>query len=192
MTEVAQNYQTTEPAATEGLEDLFDVPPIIDQGGADQTIFNSDHWNLSTAAHKLRTSVITIRRRLQKGTLKGYKIQGINGPEWRIIPPDQHTLIVEQGNSDQTPITEQGDPDQTLISPYITPDHPVIEALLKRVSEVERELAMSHKELQSAVWRNGYLESQLENERDKVKLLTDSQYQPGWWARFATWFFRGQ
>jgi hypothetical protein len=44
-------------------------------------------------------------------------------------------------------------------------------------------------QLQAASFRNGYLESQLENQREQIKLLTDSQHKGGWWARFSSWFF---
>ncbi len=43
--------------------------------------------------------------------------------------------------------------------------------------------------LQAAAWRNGYLESKLEERDQQIKLLTDSQYnQRGWWAKFSSWF----
>lgn len=46
-------------------------------------------------------------------------------------------------------------------------------------------------ELQSKVealtWRNGYLESQLQERDKEIKLLTDSQHKSGWWARFCSW-----
>lgn len=48
------------------------------------------------------------------------------------------------------------------------------------------------KELQSKIealtWRNGYLEAQLEAERNQVKLLTDQLHKPNWWSRFTDWF----
>lgn len=97
-------------------------------------------------------------------------------------------LISEQGDSDQATIIEQGDPDQTLISTTISPDQTVINVLLKRLADVEKQLTDAQKELQGAVWRNGYLESQLENERQQIKLLTDSQHKGSWWAGFKKWF----
>lgn len=41
--------------------------------------------------------------------------------------------------------------------------------------------------LEAASYRIGYLEAQLETERQQVKLLTDSQHKPGWWAQFKKW-----
>ncbi|MDP3507765.1 MAG: hypothetical protein Q8T09_07215 [Candidatus Melainabacteria bacterium] len=48
------------------------------------------------------------------------------------------------------------------------------------------------RKLEGATYRIGYLEAQLESERQQVKLLTDSQHKPGWWAKFSSWFFKGQ
>jgi hypothetical protein len=130
------------------------MPPRVlsdghEQGDSDQTLIitpiNPDHWTLNTAAQRLKVSVITVRRKLQKGQLEGYKVEGINGPEWRIIPPDQ-TLIVEQGTHDQP-----------LLTTPVSPEHLVVEVLLTRLSDVESQLASAQKELQGAVWRNGYL-----------------------------------
>jgi hypothetical protein len=64
-------------------------------------------------------------------------------------------------------------------------------------------LEQQTKELQGAYWRNGRLESQVEELqkivqfqeeqlREHMKLLTDSQHKPGWWAKFSTWFFKIQ
>ena len=64
-------------------------------------------------------------------------------------------------------------------------------------------LDKQNKELQAAYWRNGRLENQVEELqqvvqfqqeqlRDHMKLLTDSQHKPGWWAKFSSWFFKGQ
>ncbi|MBX9724802.1 MAG: helix-turn-helix domain-containing protein [Candidatus Obscuribacterales bacterium] len=54
---------------------------------------------------------------------------------------------------------------------------------------------ISHK-LEHATYRNGWLEAKLEEvqkERDQaIKLLTDSQHKPSWWAKFSSWFFKGQ
>lgn len=46
---------------------------------------------------------------------------------------------------------------------------------------------MSNK-LEAANFRIGYLEAQLEAERQQVKLLTDSQHKPSWLYRFRSWF----
>jgi len=48
--------------------------------------------------------------------------------------------------------------------------------------------------LEGVIYRNGYLEAQLEAERQQIKLLTDQLHKPAppvqvsWWARFGSWF----
>ena len=44
------------------------------------------------------------------------------------------------------------------------------------------------RKLEGATYRIGYLEAQLEAERQQVKLLTDSQHKPSWWSKFKSWF----
>lgn len=189
MNEPVHNIGIQPTATVDGLDDLFQKTTSSEQGddqgallkivhgddqGVQPTICNPDHWTLQVAAETLRLSIATIRRRLSKGQLAGYKIDGINGPEWRIIPPAQN------------PNTDHGHPAQSVEHPV----QPVISALLGRLSDIESQLTQSQKDLQAANWRNGYLESQLENEREHIKqlkLLTDSQHKPGWWARFKKW-----
>lgn len=207
MTDTARNIEHLDPASTEGLADLFtsaeqtlisdggdsDQTVIIEQGDPDQTpvstLINPERWTLQETAERLSLSLVTVRRRLQKGTLKGHKVQGLNGPEWRIDPPEQ-TLITDRGDSDQTMITEQSDPYQTPVNTLINPDQQIVTALLARITEVESKLSEAQNALQSASWRNGYLESQLESQRDQIKLLTDSQHKPGWWQRFKQMFVK--
>ncbi len=44
------------------------------------------------------------------------------------------------------------------------------------------------RKLEGATYRIGYLEAQLEAERQQVKLLTDSLHKPSWWSKFKSWF----
>jgi hypothetical protein len=67
------------------------------------------------------------------------------------------------------------------------PDLEVIELRIK-LELAEQEKAEIKAQLEGATYRNGYLEAQLEAERQTVKLLTDSQHKPSWWAKFASWF----
>ena len=205
MNDTARDYLTEDPAATDGLEKLFEATVITEQGGCD----NSDqpdhaqpdsdhaHWTISEASKHLQVSAITIRRRLQKGELEGSKIQGPNGPEWRIKPcildPDQirfnasdHDLEHDHAQDDNPDPPELA---QTLISDKPDPSQMVIDSLLKRISDLEHSLTASQSNLQSASWRNGYLESKIQNQEEQLKLLMDSQHKSGKWARFKAWFF---
>ena len=56
-------------------------------------------------------------------------------------------------------------------------------------AELNQERSDSQRLLQAAAFRNGYLESQLANKTEEIKLLMDSQHKSGKWARFKAWFF---
>ena len=205
MNDTARDLPQTDPATTDGLDDLFEATVLNEQGACDnpaqsdrtQPEFDHAHWTIAEACKHLQVSAITVRRRLQKGELEGSKIQGPNGPEWRIKPcildPDQ-TLL---NNIDQTPEHDHAQVDnpaqpeltQPLISDKADPSQMVIESLLKRISDLEHSLANSQSNLQSASWRNGYLESRIQNQEEQIKLLTDSEHKSGKWARFKAWFF---
>ena len=50
-----------------------------------------------------------------------------------------------------------------------------------------KELKEAQQQLQAANCRIGYLESQVENHTDTIKLLTDSQRNRSWWSKFCSW-----
>lgn len=67
-----------------------------------------------------------------------------------------------------------------------------IQRLLEQV-ETERNYSKALNErLEAANHRNGYLEAQVDQQVEQIKLLTDSQHKSGWWARFFSWFTTGQ
>ena len=77
MAQVAR--QSTEDTTTvDGLEELLDTQ------NSDQGKVANDDWTVDEVADYLGLSVKTIRRRLKDRKLDGYKIEGTNGPEWRI------------------------------------------------------------------------------------------------------------
>jgi len=61
--------------------------------------------------------------------------------------------------------------------------------LISLVNQLQSKLDKANEQLQSASFRNGYLESKLEDKEREIKLLTDSQHKPSNWARFKAWFF---
>ena len=64
--------------------------------------------------------------------------------------------------------------------------------LKAKLSVFQRENQELKGQLQGATYRNGYLESKLEDREQQIKLLTDSQHKGGWWAKFSSWFFKGK
>lgn len=64
--------------------------------------------------------------------------------------------------------------------------------LRAKLSIFQRENQELKGQLQGATYRNGYLESKLEDREQQIRLLTDSQHKGGWWAKFSSWFFKGK
>jgi len=176
------------PLAIEGLDLIFepmdtpgqdqcgtkDTPPQDttkppDTAGQDIQV----SWTVEEAATQLGISSKTVLRRLQKGSLKGYKVAGQFGLEWRVVQdtPGQITIPAQ----DRTP-----------------QDSIELVQLRTKVELMTDELKELKQQLQGASYRNGYLEAQLEGRDRDIKLLTDSQHKSGWWARFASWFVTGR
>ncbi len=205
MSDTARDYQTSVPASTEGLEEFFEPLATTGQATPDLAIAipyqpqaTPVHVGLEIeqAAKLLGVSNRTILRRLQKKTLEGFKINGPFGPEWRVSEKALTTL--------SQPLTTLGQ--ATPVQPHATPVHLVLHDIEERESELEQQDSANSQaltttnidiadlllKLEGASYRIGYLESKLEEKNSQIKLLTDSQHKPGWWAKFSSWFFKGQ
>lgn len=176
--------QANNPLAIEGLDSLFraeDTPGQDVQAPEDRTPQDIEVvedtpgrdieqvWTVDEAAANLGISAKTVLRRLQKGTLKGHKVPGQFGLEWRVAQdtPGQQSTAAQ----DRTP-QDTGE----LIQ---------LQVKLDLMSSELREL---RQQLQGASFRNGYLQAQLEQRDQEIKLLTDSQHKRGWWTSFCSWF----
>jgi len=199
MDNLAQNYQHV-PTDTNGLYDLFQKCPDL---SPDRTVSTpampglcpdlppAQWWTLSEASSHLNVNERTLRRWIKQGKIEAAKVKGAFGDEWRIMPgPVRSGVDINPG---QCPDLS---PDRTMSTPAMPgpmpgPDPEVIE-LRTKLELAEQEKADLKKQLQGATYRNGYLEAQLEAERQTIKLLTDSQHKPGWWTKLAHWFRGGQ
>jgi hypothetical protein len=126
---------------------------------------------VEAAAKRLGTSTRAIIKRLQKGTLKGYKVPGKFGDKWTVafegVP--NNSQDIPQESPAGTPVQTQGVPVE------------IVQELLRKV--------------EALTYRNGYLEGQLvekEEQIQSIKLLTDSllsnsQHKTKWWQRFIPW-----
>lgn len=112
---------------------------------------------LAEAADELNVSTRTILRKLKKGHLQGYKIIGLNGPEWRI-----HSIDIQD--------TVTGD------AHCINTDTSIGMGLAGELMS----------KIESLAYRNGYLEAQLADKTEQIKLLIDSQHK-NWWQEFRSW-----
>jgi hypothetical protein len=109
-------------------------------------------------------SIKTIKDRLRKGTLTGFKKRDRFGEKWMVCLGTEYQVVPGP--------TDQG--------------YQVVPGPTEVFSELQPLLALlenKDRELQAASFRNGYLEAQLAERDQQIKLLTDSQHKPSWWAR---------
>jgi hypothetical protein len=119
-----------------------------------------------------------LRSRIKSGEIAAEKVEGPNGPEWRIFPAR---------------VT------QPFRDPYVTVATPADNRLLDMIQELQHKLDGANRELQGANYRVGYLENQvherereLDTHKEQLKLLTDSQERHRrWWHRFMSYFGAG-
>jgi excisionase family DNA binding protein len=128
-------------------------------------------WSLKTAAEKLGVSANTIRKRIKDGELQACKVEGANGPEWRISPPTD-TLTTTPSESATVTIT------------------PAIETLLKVIESQAKQLDAISDQVKAASQVIMYQRSQLEERDSAIKLLTDGQHKSGWWSKLKAWLNR--
>lgn len=217
MNDTARDYQPEDTASTDGLDDLFvegmDQAQPEKQEAQDQA-HDPQVVPIALAAELLGVHRRYALRLVHKEKISGY--QDENG-YWFIEQKsiterlqqmgqaqEQAHLEIDQAQEQAQPeISEAQDQAQDQAQ---TEAHPEIRQSDDQAQEVEiLDLSSSSdsfpqnllgteefKELQSKIealtWRNGYLEAQLEAERNQVKLLTDQLHKPNWWSRFTDWF----
>ncbi len=203
MSNLAQNYQTTS-AEMVGLDDLFQEPGSCPGASPDLSPDRTmsppaQWWTLSEASDALECNERTLRRWIKQGKIQAAKVKGAFGDEWRIMPgpvrsgvditksecPDLSPDLMMQGLGNcPDPLDIECPPSPDTIP---GPDQEALELRIK-LQLAEQENATLKNLLQGATYRNGYLEAQLEAERNQVKLLTDGQHKKPWWHRFCSWF----
>lgn len=195
MSDTARDYQTLEPASTEGLDDLFSSGTSLETveilgetvNGKAETV---EYLTVSALVKRLEIPRSTVYRHIQAG-----KYETTIGPNGKLL------VSVRQAEnpvlSHETSLkTVTGTPEtsfETVISCETSPETAVIPTeTVHETSLIPVDIDELLRKLEGATYRIGYLEAQLESERQQVKLLTDSQHKPGWWAKFSSWFFKGQ
>lgn len=177
--------ETAETALLSGLEQLFtstvDPDSTSIESSADQG------WTLSEAAGAFDVTERTIRRWIKEQRLTAWKVAGPRGPEWRIRTGS--TLATNDDQARSTVV--QSADNQSLLA---------LTSLLKEQAA----------KLEAASYRNGFLENQMQNYEQQVKLLPDFHAQAAraqaqeekvkqleselvrikatWWYRFCAWF----
>jgi hypothetical protein len=189
----------TSPVSLNGLDEVFDVDTkVIDHGDqANSTVpfRTASGLNIREASQHYGLAIPTIRLKIKTGDIPAIKVNGPKGPEWRVFPdgapekPEQIDINLSSSN-------DQGGISDT--EAFYEPDRSIAEgfhqANINVASLIKANQEMTAK-LEAAVYRNGYLEAQIENERQQVKLLTDRLHTPlplpvdlTLWAKFCSWF----
>lgn len=191
MSDTARDYQTSNQATTEGLEDFFNEGLLKESSVASEgVLFEHEGVPVDVAAHYLGLSVSGVLKRLRKGALKGFKVHSRRGEKWLVNAealPQGVLLNAEESSIDlEGVLVMSEDSSEGCFSPIeesssIDPKVELLEDLKRRNEDLEAKL-------QAAAWRNGYLESKLEDREQQIKLLTDCQLKPSRWARFYNWF----
>lgn len=170
-------------ATVDGLETFFEVtadiviPDTGDTPTHDTTCDGVTLWTLQDAAEHLATSTRTILRKLKNGSLKGRKVIGANGPEWRIDPI---APPVTTATSVKTPVKPVGGDNASTDD--TTPDKTV--QVLLRVIESQAEQLKVASEIML------YQRQQLADKESELKLLTMNK--ASWWQSFCHWFIGKQ
>lgn len=198
MSDTARDYQTPKPASVEGLDELFSkgLPLGLPEGVP-----------VETAAIALGLTDRAVLKRLRRGTLKGFKVPSKFGEKWLVSVEGLPVLPsvglplssqeVTELEIEEVPVVELGLPcselvPQSKIQGVPDSNSQEIDQLIDIVADLQSKLDKANERLQGATYRNGYLESKLEEREKQILLLTDSQHKPGWWAKFSSWFFKGQ
>lgn len=185
MSDTARDYQPLQPSAIDGLDDLF-----IEGVPAELPVAVPEGLPVEDAALRLGLSERAILKRLRRGTLKGFKVPAKRGEKWLVCPeglpagPAEGHIEIEALPVGLPDIENEGIcPSQGLAAGVPSG----VEQLVGLVQDLQAKLDKANDQLQSANFRNGYLESKLEEREKEIKLLTDGQHKPRWWARFKNW-----
>lgn len=161
--------QETRSADTTGLDDLFDGSSQTDDSATSiENQSDTLETSVSEAAQLLGVTERTVWRRIRQGKIKSELVGGkavvtISQSDIKERQPDSHT-------DDQTDQCDRAT-DVSVIQTDIV-DVSKDSKALELVAELSAKL-------EAATYRNGYLEAQLDGQREQLKLLPDYQHRAG-------------
>jgi hypothetical protein len=209
MVESARQVKST-AVEIDGLDDVFEadcepiensantVPVTFDQG-ANHPAWQGVGMSLKAASIHYKLALSTLRMKIKRGEIAAKKIDGSNGPEWRVFPIS----------------SEFFDPINHRVNQGITQGADTVQAGYQGTlaNDVNRLLNLIEKQsakLEAAAGQVGYFKAQLDSYQEQVKLLPDLQAQAAktsiqeahakeleseleqikahWWYRFWSWF----
>ncbi|MBA4078270.1 MAG: hypothetical protein C0508_24800 [Cyanobacteria bacterium PR.023] len=116
---------------------------------------------IKEAARVLGISQNSVRAKLKSGALSGCKVKGPTGEQWRV----ELTKVTSDLTKPTKEVTKTIEPAQNV-------------EVLRLLEIIEKQ---NHR-LEAASGQIGYLQAQLENSQDTIRLLEDRSRKP-WWRR---------
>lgn len=185
--------------SVEGLEEVFatsEPATANSEPSEQQEVIGSsisELLNTEDAAKRLGISSRAVINRLKAGTLPGKLVQGKYRKEWRVFWNEVPNTSEEQQevrfeNSEPAEASFEKHSEQFRSSSEHSEQASESTAILGLLEQNKRLMD----QLNALTYRNGYLESKLEEREKEVKLLTDSQQKTSWWHRFGSWFVTGR
>ncbi len=204
MPEEAHKLTVSDSADMTGLDDFFSSHDKPEQ----------EDLTLEQAAKRLNLSERTVQRRLKQGHLRGYKITGPRGPEWRIqLQSSEDTTVSSLPTSEDTTFSTDDMTDvEAVSSEDMTGDSKLaaVRAYGQFVDFYKDQIESLQEKLEAATYRNGYLEAKLSTAETQLLLLPDlsakatktdsleeqiakleeelASVRKSWWVRFGSWF----
>lgn len=177
-------FITSEPVTTSS--EVSEPPEVI--GSTASELLNTEE-----AAKRLGISSRAVINRLKAGSLPGKLVQGKYRKEWRVswdaVPKSsEEPPEIKIENSEPSEAADRNASEGLRSSSERSEGSSDSTAILGLLEQNKRLMD----QLNALTYRNGYLESKLEEREREVKLLTDSQKRQGRWARFASWFLTGR
>lgn len=130
---------------------------------------------MAEAARRMKMPYPTLRRQVNAG-----KIPSTPGPDGKPMVKFMATEQIQNSREQKTNKTEQNAPENDYSL--------TIQCLLKQM-DVERSYAKAlNEKLEAANHRNGYLEAQVDQQSEQIKLLSDRHPKRGGWTKFWSWF----
>lgn len=219
--------QTFNSVSVEGFDQIYQSEPTEAQSAPEQVQGNptveaqsgpalevqpdpADGVSLEDAAKLLGLHMDTVRKRLQKGKIKGFKVADKFGEKWLVhkeeLPKVEtlqpHPTQEAQAAPDVIQVypaeQAQAGPGQDQVDPVVEieigPEQAQPDPPPPNVIDPERERLMLIIESQAHQLKAAgdvimYLRGEVDEAKSQVKLLTNSQHKSGWWAHFSSWFF---
>ena len=200
MSATARDYQSPNPPSTEGLDHLFE--PVSDtvqvnvgrvQDSVQPVVQDTVQSEITVleASRLLNVDRRSIVRLLHWQKLSGRKDESgkwlVDRNSVRARLESSDTVQVNVGRVQDTVQLEVLDSVLSEIESDLdvssSKNDQVQDTVLAIVQQQSEQLKNAYTYLDAATARILYLQQQLENKDQEIKLLTDSQHKAGWWSR---------